>query len=88
MTSYLFELNKYDEEYTKYFKDVISNNNENMNIELQYYYNTCKNIIEYEQEQERLRNIWFEIKKDLDMYQIAQRANIYHFQTFIEKINN
>lgn len=83
MSNYLFELNKYDEEYTKHFKDII-NTQLNENNE----YNVHYNIETYENYVSQISNVWFELKKDLDKYDLAQSANSFHFQEFIEKINN
>lgn len=83
MSNYLFELNKYDEEYTKHFKDVINNQLNDTNDT-----NNNHNIENYEKYVTELSNVWFELKKDLDKYQLAQKANSFHFQEFIEKINN
>jgi hypothetical protein len=57
----------------------------NLNIEylqqIQYEYTN----IQREMQNSKLENIWFQIKKDCDYYNLCQKANVFHFTQLVEK---
>jgi hypothetical protein len=53
--------------------------NENTIIDNDIYKNEINN--------KNIENIWFELKKDMDYYDICKKSNIFNFNELIEKIN-
>jgi len=57
---------------------TINNTNETQNISNDYI-----NLLE----NSRIEKIWINLKKDLDKYNLCQKANVFDFIQLVEKVN-
>jgi hypothetical protein len=74
--NYLDELNVNENSLTN------TTNNNNL-IEMNNISNDYIDILQ----NSRIEKIWISIKKDLDQYNLCQRANVFDFIQLIEKVN-